>query len=1105
MKNKEQIGKGFDTMLPELTEYVIRELKKVWGDQWWSELYSRFFDDQKRFYPEEGPDAELIKQFDIALCLNTIYRCWQEVFRRVLPKECRTWVNELKNFRNEYSHKDQNDFGESDTERCLDTMTRFCDSLNLQCTDDIRAMYRKIRYGSEQGSTVISTPPSQNLVFDGNRNAVPGLPSWRNIMEPHPDVAQGLYRNAEFAADLSQVARHEASIEYQDPIEFFNRTYITEGMRNLLSEALKRVNGIGGEPVIQLKTAFGGGKTHTMLALYHLLHGESSLKELPQVKELLDDAGVELKEVNIAVIVGTSIDPTKPRRPPNMPGITINTLWGDIAAQLAYSVGKPEIYNIIKTADAKHVAPGSGTLIELFKQCGPCLILIDELVAYGKKLYGANDLVSGTFDNMITFIQELTEAARACKNCLVVASIPESNIELGGDAGQITLKEIEHTFGRMETVWKPVAANEGYEVVRRRLFLNCKDEASRDMVCDAFFRMYQNNPKQFPVETKDPDYRERMKSCYPIHPEIFDRLYEDWATLERFQKTRGVLRFMASVIHDLWMKNDSSPMIMPGSISLDNPDIKNELTRYLDDNWNSIVDNEVDGTRSEPYQLDKGETRMGVCSAYRRVARTIFLGSAPSEGRSNKGISANHIRLGVMVSNDNMATINDAITKLGTRLTYLYNSPADERYWFDTSPTLKKVVQDIASNLPETEITDEIKKRLIRCKAGERIEVHVCPSSIDVPDEQRARLVLLPLESYYSKTSPSCDAIRAATNILENHGSNPRVHKNMIVFLAPDSEMIDSVKKEVALYLAWKRIVDEADARDLTPSKKEEARKSKQSKDKNIETKLNEAYPWLLIPTTDPSKPHETYLEPRRLSSGMESFISRALNSLISSESLNETMAPFPLKYELDNKLWIDNNDISVKDVWNAFTRYCYMPRLKSFDVLTNAISNGMTSGDFFAIAGGKENDEYLDLRLKCSMGTSVSLSDLLVKKDVANEYERSHAPEPVKTETPENPPAVPGPMTPSGTGPTEPGPGPKPVPSYKKFHLCKNLDTARVNREVGAIVDEILGPLQSIDDAKITIYLDIEVESEKGIPKEKERTVKENCSTLRINDYGFL
>ena len=125
------------------------------------------------------------------------------------------------------------------------------------------------------------------------------------------------------------------------------------------------------------------------------------------------------------------------------------------------------------------------------------------------------------------------------------------------------METIEHTFGRMESIWKPVAANEGFEVVRRRLFLDCKKPTARDQVCTRFSQMYTENPGDFPYEAKEVDYRERMVSCYPIHPEIFDRLYEDWSTLERFQRTRGVLRLMASVIHELWMSNDASPMIMP--------------------------------------------------------------------------------------------------------------------------------------------------------------------------------------------------------------------------------------------------------------------------------------------------------------------------------------------------------------------------------------------------------------------------------------------------------------------------------------------------------------------------------------------------------------
>lgn len=142
------------------------------------------------------------------------------------------------------------------------------------------------------------------------------LPSWRDIMQPHPDVAEGRYKAAEFAADLAQVSRGEGAYEYRDPVEFFSRTYITEGMAGLLVQSLQRIAGMGGEPVIQLKTAFGGGKTHSMLALYHMVRGTTSIDYIPNLKPILERAGLtELPKANVAVLVGTALDPTRKKNP----------------------------------------------------------------------------------------------------------------------------------------------------------------------------------------------------------------------------------------------------------------------------------------------------------------------------------------------------------------------------------------------------------------------------------------------------------------------------------------------------------------------------------------------------------------------------------------------------------------------------------------------------------------------------------------------------------------------------------------------------------------------------------------------------------------------
>ena len=182
----------------------------------------------------------------------------------------------------------------------------------------------------------------------------------------------------------------------------------------------------------------------------------------------------------------------------------------------------------------------------------------------------------------------------------------------------------------MEAIWKPVSANEASRWYADVLFLNCKNNNARERVCERFSNMYNDNPSDFPIEARELEYRERMIRCYPIHPEVFDRLYEDWATLERFQRTRGVLRLMAAVIHELWMRNDQSPMIMPGSFPLDVPSVRDELTRYLDDPWNGVVDSEIDGKRSLPYRNDAENQRYG------KTARIPSRGASHHAGQRSR-------------------------------------------------------------------------------------------------------------------------------------------------------------------------------------------------------------------------------------------------------------------------------------------------------------------------------------------------------------------------------------------------------------------------------------------------------------------------------------
>ena len=1112
MTNHAIIGQAFSILREQLAPYVVQKIMQIpdykGNDLWWTEGIMSMLSDRERNDLYYGDDfAQRVDSLDVAACLNLIDRHWGNLFKYILPNAARSWAKEAKDFRNQWAHIGGTDFTQRETERALDTISLLAGEIDAQAQEEIQKLLRTVRYGSEEGSmastsnNVEATAKKKSL---GVMQSTPmsGLPCWRDVIEPHPDVAQGRYKNAEFAADLAQVARGEGAYEYRDPIEFFSRTYVTEGMKGLLVQALRRVGGKDGEPVIQLKTAFGGGKTHSMLALYHLLRGRASLVKLPNLRPALEEAEMDrLPICRVAVLVGTALDPSKSKRLPNFPGITINTLWGEMAAQLAMDAGNPKLYDLVKEADKKGVSPGSETIKNLFDACGPCVVLVDELVAYAKKLWKVDGLPAGSFDNMISFIQEITEAARASQNSLVVASIPESNVEIGGEAGQQALEAIEHTFGRMESIWKPVAANEGFEIVRRRLFLNCKDEAGRDAICQAFSHMYQENNADFPTEAKEVDYLQRMKSCYPIHPEIFDRLYEDWATIERFQKTRGVLRLMAAVVHNLWMNQDAGLLIMPGSLSLDVSAIRDELTRHVGDNWNAIVDHEVDGANSIPYIKDRENPRFGKYMAARRVARTIMLGSAPSErSQAVRGLEASRIRLGVVQPGENIATFNDALNTLQSSLTYLYSNPSNDRFWYDTRPTLRKTVEDRASQRSEEEVEMEIERRLKAIRKDRPFgRVHVCPdSSMDVSDEQDVGLVILKYRQTYKSNTPKDNAIQAAETILNTRGTAPRIYRNMLAFIAPDQNMMSALREEIKRFLAWKSIKEDSIDLNLDAAQNRETESSLTRSNQIVDARILETYCHLLVPYIDREIDLKTIIwDEISIRGGTDSIVTKAARKMQQNEQLITQWAPALLNMQLDNLLWRDRNDINVGELWKLLCTYCYLPRLASFDVLQTAIQSGVNTDDYFAYADGIADGKYIALKYNQYVGF-IDKSGYLVKQVAALKQKAAEAQEKPVVLPVDYPPVQPGPKT---EVPTPPQPE---QPQNRHFAMTATLDTTRVIKNIGNLMDEVISHLMQVEGANVEIKLLVEATMPDGTPVTTVRTVTENCKTLHVEDFGF-
>ncbi len=657
----------------------------------------------------------------------------------------------------------------------------------------------------------------------------------------------------------------------------------------------------------------------------------------------------------------------------------------------------------------------------------------------------------------------------------------------------------------MESSWRPATAEEGFEIVRRSLFeplVEREQFVARDTVARAFHDLYRTQQQEFPPECSKTDYETRLKAAYPIHPEVFDRLYDDWSTLVKFQRTRGVLRLMASVIHSLWEKGDRNPLILPSNIPIDDRRVENELTRYLSDNWVPVIEKDVDGPNSLPLQLDGQVPNLGKFHATRRVARTLYLGSAPTMTAAHQGLEDRRIKLGCVMPGESPAVFGDALRRLAATATYLYQD--GPRYWYSTQPTVTKLADDRAEQLKRDadKITKEIADRVrgdVK-KTGDLSRVHpLPPSSHDVPDDLDARLVVIDIEHPYSREAGN-DAEVFAKSILESRGNSPRIYKNSLVFLAVDKTRLQDLDEAVRRYLAWESILDEKDKLNLSPHQVKQAKQQRDGANGTVTARIPEAYQWLLVPTqSTPQSPVEW--QSFRLT-GQDALAVRASKKLKTDELLVTSLGSARLRMDLDKvPLWRGDH-VAIRQLVEDFGRYLYLPRVRDPEVLLGAIRGGFSlltwEKDSFAYAESYDEGagRYRGLR----GGQQVAVVDadssgLLVKSEIARkQLDAETKPEQTPSGEPEQPrqePRIDQPTTPEFAKP-------------KRFHGTVELDPERVGRDAGRIADEVISHLSGLVGANVKVTLEIEAEIPNGTPDNVVRTVTENSRTLKFSSQGF-
>lgn len=1083
LSNRDRVGRAFEFLATGLQPYIDKKMRAA----------SRSGSAWMRDFPS---DASLD---DPAFQLRVMADRWDDAFRGELTRTDRNLVFELRDVRNRWAHNKP--FSADDAYRALDSIERLLVAANATEATEVgrsKEELMRLRYEAEARR---ATPKPTTLVGE----ATAGLTPWREVVQPHDDVAAGRFALAEFAADLYQVHQGEGRAEYVDPAEFFRRTYLTDGLRRLLTQAVERVVGRGEAPVVDLQTNFGGGKTHSMIALYHLFSGLAPAQFPQDVQDMLAGSSVpELPTVRRVVLVGNQLQPGQPERKSD--GTTVQTMWGELAWQL----GEADAFALVAEADRTRTSPGA-SLRDLLRKYAPCVILIDEWVAYARQLYADDTLPAGTFDTHFSFAQALTEAARAVDGALLVVSIPASesagaeigsDIEVGGAGGREALRRLRAIVGRMESSWRPASAEESFEIVRRRLFqpLEASVHAVRDATCLAFGEFYRGNAAEFPVECREPAYAEKMKSAYPIHPELFARLYEDWSSLERFQRTRGVLRLMAQVIHELWAHGDQSPLILPGSVPLDDTAVVAELDRNLDDNWKPIIDADIDGPDSLPRELDDEFGNLGRYGAARRVARTVFLGSAPRTGSPHRGLEVERVRLGCASPGQPVAVFGDALNRLSDRSTFLYVENA--RYWYATRPGVARLARERADRYLASDrdaVAEAIVERLqlVRREPGHFAGVHIAPpTSADVEDSDEARLVVLGPEEPHVARSDDSQALDRAREVLEHRGNAARTYRNMLVFLAADHRRLEDLEQIIAEQLAWHSIDAEATELDLSAQQAAQAKSKLAEAERAVSLRLADTYQWLLVPgQPDPTGP--IGWDAIRVD-GQAGLAVRAADKLVNEGRLYMSFVPVLLRMRLDGvlgSLW-ESGHVTVNELWNAFSRYLYLPRLRDLGVLLETVRSGANStvwdAEGFGVAEAYDSDggRYLGLTVR-GFHPSVTGTTIVVRPTEAAAQADIDRPETIERED-------------QHISEGDVGEESAPDGKLRRFYGSVQLDPSRLNRDFGRVAQEVIAHLTGLVDARVEISVEVRAEHKEGFPDDVVRTVSENAKTLKFDPQGF-
>ena len=788
------------------------------------------------------------------------------------------------------------------------------------------------------------------------------LRPWMDVAKPRTDIADGSFDESLFAADLGLVDRRRGPADYLDPITFCEKTFLTENLLAFLRELAGRLSGdMAAASVYRLQTEFGGGKTHTLLAAYHLFRDPARVAGTAFVHDLASRIGrADFPKATVVVLEGGALAAGEPD--PDIKDAEVRTLLG----QLAYRLGRAEGFARVAEQDRNLRGSSTTQIAHLLEAHTPCLILLDEALQYLTKALAVPSHDGNLAATTLTFIKELCSAVATVPRAAVVATLTSSNLEdYATVAGEDMQERLSKVVGRTENIVSPVEGDDIFPILHRRLFTNIGPEEHRRSVANVYADWYESLRDAVPASYREASYRDRIATAFPFHPELVDILTNRWGSLSGFQRTRGALRTLAHTVKALSQQQSKAPLIHPGDVALSDPGIRGEVLRFAGESYKSALNADI--IRPDSRAPEEDRRRGGLVEDHHLavgLATTAFLNSFGAD--RVLGASAAQMLIGVGRPGLSRGLVEDVRDALEGSLWYMRLEGG--RYRFTTEPNLNKVVLEREGAIGDDRIEVLLRDAIVAA-APSTSELPVEPrvdSSTDLYDQQRLTLGVLDFDHRIGGEETS-ETLRLAREILEHRGGSWRSNKNAAMLVAADTTGIAKARATARTLGALRDLKKDGHrvAR-FTAEQREQLDKRLSATEERLPQQVVMAYRhFLLLGEGNGSgiKLDHVDLGPPRVDVNIPG---RVLDYLRSTDRLVEaTLAPAALLAARFGLLPEGTDAVELDSLLGYFYRLPRLPKLAGPHVLREALINGVRDGLFGLASGSSWDASDAVLRLR--------------------------------------------------------------------------------------------------------------------------------------------